>query len=208
MESTTGTITIQFDNSGPMYTAAYGTIREDTLAVCGDTNNGWAFLWNWNRLGDGPHTVAVFDNGVQFDAATFTVQTLGAEFRDDITKEVTILNFPAPGQTATLLWQEGQQNFVIRSVTGGGPTGGVCTTKSQVVEEFDRRATLQVTNPCQENKLLLHIAADSTNPTSFLVCDVSVVVVQGGVQFTPPDIALTVDATGADLCDEIAPGAP
>src|SRR5262245_954497 len=72
---TAGTITVQFD-TGPTYTAAYGTIREDTQGVCGDTNNGFGLLFNFNRLGDGTHSVRVFDNGAQFGSATFTVQTL------------------------------------------------------------------------------------------------------------------------------------
>lgn len=120
---TAGTVTVQFDN-GPTYQAGYGTIRTDTQGVCGDTNNGWSFLWNWNKLGDGNHTVQVFDNGVQFGAATFMVQTLGAEFRTDLSKTITIADFPAQGQTATLQWQQEQQNFVITGVTAGGVTGG------------------------------------------------------------------------------------
>lgn len=116
---TAGAVTVQFDN-GPTYTAAYGTIREDTQGVCGDTNNGWALLWNWNRLGDGPHTVKVFDNGVQFGFTTITVQTLGAEFQTGLNKSVTVNDFPAPGQSVTLQWQQGQQNFVIAGMAGGG----------------------------------------------------------------------------------------
>lgn len=116
---TAGTVTVQFD-SGPFYEAGYGTIRTDTQGVCGDTNNGWSFLWNWNKLGDGQHTVKAFDNGVQFGSATITVKTLGAEFRTDLSKTVTVPNFPAPGQSVTLQWQQGQQNFVIAGVGGGG----------------------------------------------------------------------------------------
>lgn len=116
-----GTVTVQFDN-GPLYEAGYGTIRTDTQGVCGDSNNGWSFLWNWNKLGDGSHTVKVFDNGVQFGAATITVKTLGEEFRTGLSKTVTVLDFPSPGQSVTLQWQQGQQNFVIAGVTGGGGT--------------------------------------------------------------------------------------
>jgi hypothetical protein len=92
---TAGTVTVQFDK-GPLYTAAYGTIREDTQGVCGDQNNGFGLLWNWNRLGDGQHTVRVFDNGVQFGQATFTVTTLGAEFLRGVTGSAFVLQFPNP----------------------------------------------------------------------------------------------------------------
>src|SRR5690349_15785082 len=36
--------------------AAYGTVRGDTQSACGDTNNGYGLLVNWNLLGDGPHS--------------------------------------------------------------------------------------------------------------------------------------------------------
>jgi hypothetical protein len=137
---TAGTITIQFDNDGSIYTAAYGTIREDTQGVCGDTNNGWAFLWNWNRLGDGQHTVAVFDNGVQFGAATFTVQTLGQEFRTDLSKSTTISDFPEAGQTTTLTWEQGQQNFVIAEVIDNG--GGGETDLNALLGTWDFQTTI------------------------------------------------------------------
>ena len=40
-------------NDGPRLAAAYGTDRADTASVCGDTNNGFGLLFNWNLLGDG-----------------------------------------------------------------------------------------------------------------------------------------------------------
>ena len=60
--------------------AAYGTIRSDTAGVCGDTDNGFGLLFNWNLLGDGTHTVRALADGREFDSATFTVTTLGTEF--------------------------------------------------------------------------------------------------------------------------------
>ena len=51
------------------FTAGYGTTREDTQGVCGDTNNGFGFLWNWNLLGDGEHTVQALADGVEFARA-------------------------------------------------------------------------------------------------------------------------------------------
>ena len=35
----------------------YGTSRGDTMGVCGDTDNGFGVLYNWNNLGDGVYTV-------------------------------------------------------------------------------------------------------------------------------------------------------
>ena len=55
--------------------ATYGTERRDTTSVCGDSNNGFVLPFNWNLLGDGPHTVRALADGVEFDRATFTVTT-------------------------------------------------------------------------------------------------------------------------------------
>lgn len=61
--------------------AAYGTRRSDTQQACGDTNNGFGYLVNWNLLGDGPHQVEVLADDVPIGSADITVATLGAPFR-------------------------------------------------------------------------------------------------------------------------------
>ncbi len=58
--------------------AAYGTERLDTETVCGDTDNGFGLLFNWNRLGEGDHTVVALVDGVELGRATVTVTTVGA----------------------------------------------------------------------------------------------------------------------------------
>ena len=37
--------------NGQPYEATYGTERLDTVPVCGDTDNGFGLLFNWNNLG-------------------------------------------------------------------------------------------------------------------------------------------------------------
>src|SRR5713226_4349061 len=76
---TAGNLTFTIDN-GPPAQLVYGSSRLDTQSVCGHSNTGFAYLINWNLAGDGQHTIQVFDNGVQFASATFTVKTLGHEF--------------------------------------------------------------------------------------------------------------------------------
>ena len=110
------TIEISFDD-GPRLQAGAGTIREDTHRVCGDTDNGFGLLYNWNLLGDGPHTVTAYADGVEFARVTVTVTTLGEEFRRGLSREVTVTNFPAAGTNIVLRWQEAQQNFVITQTT-------------------------------------------------------------------------------------------
>ena len=43
--------------NGTVQEAAYGTERVDTADICGDTDNGFGLLFNWNLLGAGEHTV-------------------------------------------------------------------------------------------------------------------------------------------------------
>ena len=62
-------------NDGPPQEAAYGTSRGDTQATCGDTDNGFGLLFNWNLLGDGIHTVQALADGVEFASLTVIVTT-------------------------------------------------------------------------------------------------------------------------------------
>jgi len=120
-------------DGGPRIEAAYGTDRADTLEFCGDRDNGFGLLFNWNLLGDGDHTIRVLADGVEFGRATFTVTTLGEEFVEDAAGEAVVLNFPTLGETARLVWQEARQNFLLAPLDAtpaasplgpsGGPTG-------------------------------------------------------------------------------------
>ncbi len=102
--------------------AAYGTERLDTHStpagaeVCGDADNGFGLLFNWNQLGAGEHTVVALVDGEELGRATVTVTTLGEEFARGLVGECEVADFPGEGQTVTLEWQQPQQNFVI---TGG-----------------------------------------------------------------------------------------
>ena len=113
------TVELVFETApGPTFTeeAGYGTERLDTAGVCGDTDNGFGLLFNWNLLGEGQHTVRALADGEAFAHSTFTVTTLGEEIARGLRKTHAIEDFPAPGQTTTVEWQEGQQNFVITGV--------------------------------------------------------------------------------------------
>ena len=93
--------------------APYGTDREDTLEACGDQDNGFGLVVNWNRLGDGKHTVRALADGVEFGSATFSVTTFGVEFLTDAQGEYLLSDFPDVGQQLRLVWQEAAQNFAI-----------------------------------------------------------------------------------------------
>ena len=104
---------VEITLNGEPQEAAYGTARLDTEAVCGDSDNGFGLLFNWNLLGDGEHEVVALVDGVELDRATVTVTTLGAEFLRDVTGTCTAADFPTGDETVTLAWQQTQQNFVI-----------------------------------------------------------------------------------------------
>ena len=107
---------IEIDIGGTLLQAGYGTIRSDTAGVCGDTNNGFGLLFNWNRLGDGQHTVRALADGREFGRARFTVTTLGTEFLRGVSGAYRLPDFPRQGRNVLVDWQQASQNFVITGV--------------------------------------------------------------------------------------------
>ncbi|MCS6926765.1 MAG: PQQ-dependent sugar dehydrogenase, partial [Candidatus Binatia bacterium] len=95
------------------FPAAYGTDRADTRAVCGDTDNGFGLLINWNLLGSGTHTVRAIADGTVVGEATVTVSTFGTEFVTGASGTYTLQDFPQQGRKTTIRWEESLQNFVI-----------------------------------------------------------------------------------------------
>ena len=71
---------IVIELAGTPVPAAYGTPRGDTHGVCGDSNNGFVLLVNWNNLGPGAHEIRALADGVEFARTTVRVTTLGVEF--------------------------------------------------------------------------------------------------------------------------------
>ena len=106
------TVEVQI-NDEPRRTVAYGTTREDTMAVCGDDNNGFGYTFNWNVLGTGTHQLRAFADGAEFANITFNVTTLGVDYLQGASGEYTLPDFPQPGQSVTVRWAEPHQNFVI-----------------------------------------------------------------------------------------------
>ena len=92
----------------------YGTPRGDTASVCGDTDNGFVTLMNWNLLGDGVHTMRLVVDGIAIDLSEFKVTTFGQEFLQGASGVYSLLDFPRAGSRAMVEWEESSQNFVIR----------------------------------------------------------------------------------------------
>ena len=104
--------------------AAYGTERADTQAtpegetICGDTDNGFGLLFNWSELGAGTHTVLALVDGEELGRAVVQVTVLdeAAPFVRELVGACVVEDFPSPGETVTLEWQQNRQNFVITGV--------------------------------------------------------------------------------------------
>ena len=114
------TVEIVFEPGGTddtlTFEAGSGTERLDTADRCGDTDNGFGLLFNWNLLGDGQHTVRAYADGEAFAHSTVTVTPLDGEFARGLRGTHEIADFPAPGQRVTVEWHEGPQNFVVTGV--------------------------------------------------------------------------------------------
>ncbi len=93
--------------------AAYGTVREDTRGACGDMDNSFSLLWNWNKLGPGEHTIRSLVDGVEFATTAVRVTTFGVEFLREVSGTFVISDFPHPGEETTLRWEQALQDFVI-----------------------------------------------------------------------------------------------
>ncbi len=99
----------------------YGTERTDVRqnGQCLDTahdNVGFVAIWNWGKLGDGTYTLVVYDNNVEFARSTFEVATLGEAFVSGASGECRVQNFPSPGETTTLEWNQNTQHFEVVGV--------------------------------------------------------------------------------------------
>ncbi len=107
------TVEVEIDG-GERRPTAHGTQRGDTTAACGAANTGYGLTFNWNSLGNGPHTLRALADGVEFANVAFQVTTLGEDFlRGAPEREYALPNFPRPGNSVTVRWSEAHQNFVI-----------------------------------------------------------------------------------------------
>ena len=163
----TGPLTIRFDG-GNAIPLLYGSERGDTRSVCGDANNGFIAVINWGNLSAEEHTAVVYDNGVEFDRATFTVVRTGVEFLQGVTGvgSVDLSN----GQVATVEWAEAAQGFVATNFTTV-PTAGSgsedCSSRTLTATAYDShrprsggRATWTIKHDCEyPDQLYLDITA-------------------------------------------------
>ncbi len=120
-----GELTVRFDG-GNAIPLTHGSERADTLPICGVIDTGFVSLFNWNLLSDGEQTAIVYDDGIEFARATFTVTRPGIDFLRGITGSGTARL--GNGLEVTLAWSEAQQSFVAtrfhNPIAGSGPESG------------------------------------------------------------------------------------
>ena len=107
-------------DGGTPRTVPYGSGRLDTASVCGagNVNTGFGLLFNFNLLGAGLHAAQLFVNGAaRGNPVQFNVVVPAGEFLAGASSEVAVPNFPTPGRTTVLIWQQSEQNFAIKSVS-------------------------------------------------------------------------------------------
>ena len=111
---------VSFDG-GPRKFVPYGSERVDTRGVCGDTDNGFGLLWNYNELGDGPHTVAFYVDNILHTQVNFNVVTLGTNVLKGVTGQGTVAL--SDGKQVNVQWEETTQGFTITGYQEDGEPG-------------------------------------------------------------------------------------
>lgn len=105
-------VLVQFDNLPPLE-LAYGATRADTVAVCGDANNGYGGVFAWGSLGEGMHRMRTTINGELVDEVEFEVRGLGSPYVEGLAGEYQLDGFPQDGEAVVVRWSQAAQNFVI-----------------------------------------------------------------------------------------------
>ncbi len=94
----------------------YGTERTDVLdaGACDSADVGFVAIWNWGNLGgDGTYTAVAYDSGEEFARSTFEVATFGTDFLKNVSGECRVPDFPMPGESTLLAWNEATQHFEV-----------------------------------------------------------------------------------------------
>ena len=112
---------VSFDG-GQRTFVPYGSERADTEPICGDSDNGFGLLVNYNNLGDGPHTVALYADGIIQTQVSFNVQTLGTDFLRGVTGQGAVML--SDGKQVSLQWEETTQGFTITGYSEDGEMVG------------------------------------------------------------------------------------
>jgi len=94
----------------------HGVSRADTKPVCGDTLNGFSTAFNWNLLpadSDSSLLIHLIQQGKVVATRTVFLVPFEEDFIRGASGSAVVHDFPEAGQSVTVEWVEGLQNFVI-----------------------------------------------------------------------------------------------
>lgn len=94
--------------------AGTGTLRKDTIGVCGHANTGFSLLVNYGSYTPGLHKLTVLAGGETLDEREFLTARITwdeTDYARGLTGNTIVENFPAPGDRLHLAWVEAQQGF-------------------------------------------------------------------------------------------------
>ena len=106
------TVSFRIDGSEAVETA-YFQDRADTASTCGDTDNGYAYLANWNLLPRGTHQMTVEADGVAIAEVQFEVGGTGVESIVGLDHRGVTYGIPDAGSFCTYQWEQASQNLQI-----------------------------------------------------------------------------------------------
>ena len=112
-------ITVMID-ADPAIETSYGAERPDTVGVCGDSNNGFGIVVNWNRYPSGVHRLRAFADAspTPFADVSFNVFNIGVEFLRGVgSPSRSLSDFPAAASSTEVTWSEPHQGVVITGYT-------------------------------------------------------------------------------------------
>lgn len=95
-----------------------GSVRNDTVPICGHNEGGYALLYNYNIPEPGEHVIQVFADGVLLDEREFkTVRSGGVPFLQGASGSVDVKDFPSVNKTTRLQWSQAKQSFDVVEVS-------------------------------------------------------------------------------------------
>lgn len=95
-----------------------GSVRKDTVPVCGHDRTGFALLYNYNIPQPGEHTIEVFADGTLIEERTFrTVRSGGVPFLEGVASSIEAIDFPVANQMTRLQWSQAKQSFEVVDVS-------------------------------------------------------------------------------------------
>lgn len=98
----------------PLGRSGVGSVRNDTVGICGHANTGFSLLYNYNIQEPGTHEITVYADGQLLERRFFqTVRSAGIPFLQGVQAAYELPDFPGRGKRTIIQWSEAKQSFVV-----------------------------------------------------------------------------------------------